>query len=104
MKGTGELVALDVATGRVRWDRRLPHSPYGAATIFSDLVFTTTYDGTVWAVRRENGEVAWKIRLPTATNAPLAVAGDTLIAAASVPSRPVASRRSSRTGSAMEVA
>jgi outer membrane protein assembly factor BamB len=85
MGGRGEMVALDVATGRMRWDRTLPHSPYGAATISSDLVFTTTYDGTVWALRRSDGEIVWRARLPGLTNAPVAVAGDTLIAAASVP-------------------
>ena len=79
------MVALDVASGRVRWDHRLPRSPYGAATIANDLVFTTTYDGTVWALAREDGEVVWRTRLSVGTNAPVAVAGDTLIAAASVP-------------------
>jgi outer membrane protein assembly factor BamB len=83
--GTGRMVALDVASGRVRWDRRLPRSPYGAATISNDLVFTTTYDGTVWALARENGKVVWRTRLRAGTNAPVVVAGDTLIAAASVP-------------------
>lgn len=84
-KGTGEMVAIDVASGRVKWDRRLPSSLYGAATISSDLVFTTTYDGTVWALRRSDGAIMWRSELPSATNAPVAVAGDTLIAAASVP-------------------
>jgi len=84
-EGTGRMVALDVASGRVRWDHRLPRSPYGAATIANDLVFTTTYDGTVWALAREDGEVVWRTRLSVGTNAPVAVAGDTLIAAASVP-------------------
>lgn len=84
-QGRGEMEALDVATGQVVWDRRLPFSPYGAATISSDLVFTTTYDGTVWALRRSDGVVVWKDRLPSQTNAPVAVAGDTLLAAASVP-------------------
>lgn len=84
MEGSGEMVAIDVATGRVRWTRRLPHTPYGAASISSDLVFTTTYDGTVWALRRDNGKIVWTARLPAGTNAPLAIAGDTLIAAASV--------------------
>lgn len=84
-EGRGELVALDVATGRVRWTRALPYSPYGAATISSDLVFTTTYDGTVWALRRSDGAVTWRGRLPSKTNAPVAVAGEWLLAAASVP-------------------
>jgi outer membrane protein assembly factor BamB len=83
--GTGRMVAIDIADGRVRWDRRLPRSPYGAATISNDLVFTTTYDGTVWALARADGAVAWRTRLSFNTNAPVVVAGDTLIAAASVP-------------------
>jgi outer membrane protein assembly factor BamB len=85
LDGRGRMVALDVASGRVRWDRRLPRSPYGAATISNDLVFTTTYDGTVWALARASGEIVWRTRLSAGTNAPVAVAGDTLIAAASVP-------------------
>jgi outer membrane protein assembly factor BamB len=81
----GELVALDLATGRVKWDRKLPSSPYGSATVTNDLVFTTTYDGTVWALRTDSGKVAWKTELPFSTNAPVAVAGDALITAASLP-------------------
>jgi outer membrane protein assembly factor BamB len=83
--GRGEVVALDLASGRVRWDRRLPASAWGAATIANDLVFTPTIDGTVWALRTADGSVAWKASLPAGTNAPLAIAGDTLLAAASVP-------------------
>lgn len=83
--GTGRMVAIDVASGRVRWDRALPRSPYGAATISNDLVFTTTYDGIVWALARADGAVVWRTRLRTGSNAPVVVAGDTLIAAASVP-------------------
>jgi len=83
--GTGEIVALDLATGRVKWDRRLPHSPYGAATVVGDLVFTSTFDGTIWALRKDSGRVAWTARLPDATNGPLSVAGDTLFALPNTP-------------------
>src|SRR5262249_5506537 len=72
----GELVALDVATGRVRWQRRLPESPYGAATVTNDVVFTTTFDGAVWAIDAHTGAVRWHARLGAATNAPVGVAGD----------------------------
>ncbi len=85
IEGRGELVAIDVASGRVKWDRRLPHSPYGAAAVVNDLVFTTTYDGTVWALRRDSGAIVWSARLGAGTDAPVAIAGDTLIAAASIP-------------------
>jgi outer membrane protein assembly factor BamB len=85
MQGTGEIVALDVATGRVRWDRKLPHSVYGAATVSNDVVFTTTFDGTVWGMRTDTGAVVWRSRLPAGTDAPVAIAGDTLLTGASLP-------------------
>jgi outer membrane protein assembly factor BamB len=85
LDGTGRMVAIEIASGRVRWERRLPRSPYGAATISNDLVFTTTYEGTVWALARATGEIVWRTSLSFGTNAPVAIAGDTLIAAASVP-------------------
>ena len=78
--GRGEVVALDLATGRVRWDRRLPSSVYGAATVMNDLVFTSTYEGSVWALKKATGEIAWHGRLPDGTNGTVGVAGDTLFA------------------------
>jgi alcohol dehydrogenase (cytochrome c) len=87
-KGTGEVVALDVRTGRVKWDRKLPHSVYGAATVSNDVVFTTTYDGKLWALSTRTGEVAWTSQLPAGTDAPVVVAGNTLITAASIPLGP----------------
>lgn len=86
-RGSGEVVALELASGRVKWVRKLPASAWGATTIANDLVFTPTIDGTVWALRTDDGTVAWKASLPAGSNAPLAIAGDTLIAAAGVPSR-----------------
>ncbi len=83
--GTGELVALDVATGRVKWDLKLPHSPYGAATVSNDVVFTTTYDGTLWGVGARSGKILWRSQLPAGTDAPVAIAGDTLMTAGSIP-------------------
>src|SRR5262249_32921774 len=82
---TGELVAVDVAGGRVRWAKRLPHPTFGAATVANDVVFTTTFDGTLWALRTDTGAVAWKASLPTGTDPPVTVAGDTLLTGATVP-------------------
>lgn len=81
-EATGEIVALSLADGRVRWIRRLPHSVFGAATVVNDLIVTTTYDGTLWALARDDGRPVWSARLPSETTAPVAVAGDTVIAAA----------------------
>jgi cytochrome c2 len=83
-KGKGELVALDLASGKVLWDKKLPAAPYGAATVANDLVFTTTFDGKVLAFDRTTGDQAWSYQLPTGTNATVAIAGDTLITAASI--------------------
>ena len=43
--GRGRFVALDAATGRVLWERRLPSPNFGCATVARDVVFTSTYDG-----------------------------------------------------------
>jgi outer membrane protein assembly factor BamB len=79
LDGTGDLVAIDVASGRVRWDTRLPHGVYGGATIANDVVFTTTVEGTLWALRTDNGRVVWRATLPAGSIAPVAIAGDTLL-------------------------
>jgi mono/diheme cytochrome c family protein len=83
--GKGELVALGTAGGTNLWTHRFSSPAYGAATVSHDLVFTTTFDGTIWALDRENGSVVWKAKLPAGTNAPIAIAGDTLVTAASFP-------------------
>jgi alcohol dehydrogenase (cytochrome c) len=84
-QGTGEIVAIEIATGRVRWDRRLPHSVYGGASISNDVVFTTTYDGTVWGLDVRTGATLWSARLPAGSDAPVGIAGDTILAGAGLP-------------------
>jgi outer membrane protein assembly factor BamB len=84
--GTGDLVAVDEATGKVKWDRKLPSSPYGAATLTNGVVFTTTFDGTLYAFNADAGSELWKTTLSAGTNAPVAVFGDTVLTAGSLPS------------------
>ncbi len=84
-KATGDLEAIDEATGKVLWDHKFKHSAYGAATVTNDIVFTTTYDGYLWALSKKSGKTVAKIKLPGGTNSPLAIQGDTVIAASSVP-------------------
>jgi outer membrane protein assembly factor BamB len=83
--GTGEMLALDLATGKVLWDTKLPQMADGDATVANDLVFTTTFDGYLIALKRNDGSIVWKQKLPAYTNAPIAIVGDTLISAASFP-------------------
>jgi outer membrane protein assembly factor BamB len=81
--GKGELVALEATSGTILWTKRFPTPAYGAATVSHDLVFTTTFDGTIWALDRTTGSVVWKAKMPAGTNAPIAIAGDYLVTAAS---------------------
>jgi outer membrane protein assembly factor BamB len=87
-KGTGEVVAVDVTTGKVKWDHKLPSSAYGAATIANDVVFTTTYDGTLYGLNANTGAEVFKTKLSAGTNAPVGVYGDTIVTAGSFPSGP----------------
>ncbi len=84
-KGTGEVEALNIADGSLKWKRELPQPAYGAATVSNDLVFTTTFEGKVIALDRDDGSIVWQKQMPAGTNAPLAIVGDTLITAASFP-------------------
>ncbi len=86
--GNGELVALDAATGAVKWTHPFPFAAFGAPTAVNDLVFTATFDGTLYAFAAETGEVVWQVKLPAGTNTGVVVNGDTLIAPAGVAAAP----------------
>jgi alcohol dehydrogenase (cytochrome c) len=75
----GEVEALNLTTGKVKWDVKVSSLPVGAATVSNDLLFTTLFDGTVLAIDRDTGKIVYRRRLPTTTNAPIAIAGRTVI-------------------------
>jgi outer membrane protein assembly factor BamB len=81
----GEMVAIDQASGKIKWQHHLPHSPYGAATVSNDLVWTTTFDGTLWALNKNTGAAVWHTKLPAGTNSGLAVDGNTVVLGAGFP-------------------
>ena len=78
----GEMVAVNQDTGTVIWDTPLPSSPFGAATVTNDVVFTTTFKGYLYALDAASGAVLFKTPMSAATNAPVAVDGDYVIAGA----------------------
>jgi len=78
----GELVALDVATGKVKWKTELPGAAFGAPVVVNDVVFASSSDGTVFAFDAKTGGELWVQSLPAGINAGLAVSGDTLLAPA----------------------
>ena len=79
-QGTGEMVAIDLATGKPRWATPLPQLPLGGATVSNDLVLTTTLTGELIALSRQDGSVVWTTQLPGGSNATLAIVGNTLLA------------------------
>jgi alcohol dehydrogenase (cytochrome c) len=81
-KGTGRMVALDAATGRVVWERLLAKAVFGCATVANDVVFTATYEGRIYALAASDGRTLWSTRARAGVNACPAVAGDVLLVAA----------------------
>ena len=61
-RGRGRLVALDAATGRSLWTRRLPSPVFGCATAAGGVVFTTTYAGRVYALDQQTAEPSGRCR------------------------------------------
>jgi len=84
-KATGEMVAVNQDTGKIKWDDKLPSSPYGAATVTNNVVFTTTYSGHLYAFNAATGAILLNTPLSAGSNAPVTIDGDYVIAGASVP-------------------
>jgi len=81
---SGEIVALDAATGKVKWKEEVASPAFGATTAANDLVFATTYEGSLSAFDAKSGQVIWREKLPAGTNSGVMLDGDTLIAPAGV--------------------
>jgi outer membrane protein assembly factor BamB len=80
----GEMVAVSQDTGTVEWDTPLPSSPYGAATVTNDVVFTTTFKGHLYALDAATGTILFTTPMSAGSNAPVAVDSDYVIAGAGV--------------------
>ena len=81
----GEIEALSLATGQVEWDTKVDTLPLGAATVSNDLIITTLYTGTLIALNRDTGAIVYRHQLPSSTNAPIAVFGNTVLVPAGGP-------------------
>ena len=84
--GSGDIEALNLATGMVEWDTKVPAYPFGAATVSNDLVLTTLYTGVLVALNRSTGAIVYEHKLPTSANAEIAIAGNTILIPAGGPS------------------
>jgi outer membrane protein assembly factor BamB len=60
--GYGRLTALDAASGAVRWRQRLDATGSGTPLVHDGLVYVVAGDDTAWAVRTDNGRIAWQVQ------------------------------------------
>lgn len=77
--GKGELVALDATSGSVIWVKNLDSLNVGAATVVNDLVFTSTYNGKIYAFDKKTGAQVWTYQAPGGINGWPAVSGDMIL-------------------------
>lgn len=73
--GFGELVALDPATGAVRWRQRLGAPVAGAPAAEGGVVYAVGRDSSAWAVNAETGRVLWQLPGTPSPNGMIASAG-----------------------------
>jgi len=84
-KATGGLTAFDAATGKVKWQKTLPHANFGAATVANDVVFTSDFTGKIYAFSTANGKQLWTAQAPAGINAFPAVTQKMLLVGAGTP-------------------
>jgi outer membrane protein assembly factor BamB len=78
-QASGELVALDLATGKVEWKVPTTTPLYGSPTVVNDVVFVGSFEGTVSGFDAKTGGEVWTASLPAGSNTGVAVSGDTLL-------------------------
>jgi len=78
----GGVCAIDARNGDILWDNAIPAMMLTGATVANDLVFASGGEGVLRAFNVETGEEAWNTELPAGINAPLGIAGDTIVLAA----------------------
>lgn len=80
--GNSRLVAIDVASGSVRWEHRVNTVLLGGATVANDVVFTSGLDGFLRVFSAVDGTELWSHESRSGYNAPPTVAGDMVFAGA----------------------
>ena len=79
----GDVVALDLATGRSLWRARLRAPLSGGTAAGHDLVVVGASDGQLFALNPADGALRWKVRLNGEVLAPAAI-GERLLAVRTV--------------------
>lgn len=84
-ESAGELVAIDIASGKQIWNAELETPAYGPPTAVNDMVFASSFGGIVHGFDAKTGGEVWQASLPAGINAGVMVNGDTLLAPAGLP-------------------
>ncbi|HEX4751969.1 MAG TPA: PQQ-binding-like beta-propeller repeat protein, partial [Solirubrobacterales bacterium] len=80
----GEMVALDLATGKEQWKEEYEAPAFGAPVAVNDMVFFATFDGTLHGLDAGSGGEVWSAALPAGSNSGMTASGDTLIVPAGI--------------------
>jgi glucose dehydrogenase len=83
--GKGELVAIDVNTGKILWYKTFDSIDLGGATVANDVVFTATYDGKIFAFNTNTGNQLFTYQAPAGINAWPALTNNYIVWPAGVP-------------------
>lgn len=59
--GFGLLTALDATSGQIRWQQELEATGSGNPTVRDGLIYLVAGDDTGWAVRTDDGRIAWQL-------------------------------------------
>lgn len=85
---TGQLVALDAATGETIWDVTQPTGTLAGALVANDIVFTGGLDGVVRGYSTADGTQLFSYQTASGLNAPLSASGDYLFVPSGGPLMP----------------
>lgn len=76
---TGQLTALNISDGTVKWDVKMPAGNVSGATVSNDVVFAGALDGVIRAYSTGDGSLLASFQTDAGLNSPFAVAGDLLV-------------------------
>jgi outer membrane protein assembly factor BamB len=82
---SGEMVALDIATGKEEWNQTYETAAFGAPVAVNDMVFFATFDGTLHGLDGKTGGEVWSASLPAGSNSGMTAYEDSLIVPAGIP-------------------
>ncbi|HEY6145829.1 MAG TPA: PQQ-binding-like beta-propeller repeat protein [Solirubrobacterales bacterium] len=80
----GAMAALDIKSGKVLWEQEFATAAFGSPVVVNDVVFFTTFDGTVHGLDVKSGGEVWSASLPAGSNSAITASGDTLLVPAGI--------------------